>query len=153
MLRLLSLFLFLATASIPAYSTTIYGGLGNFDAVNDTGVEAHGFEIELDDVTSTQIGGTYDWNHYGHPTITEDNSVPNHPKVFIRYQATYDANTNQWSAFTTFPVNGLPATQGHQCTDPSVNLGCEHFAASSYPVASSMTYSWLIDNGAHQLTR
>lgn len=153
MLRLLSLFLFLATASIPAYSTTIYGGLGNFDAVNDTGVEAHGFEIELDDVTSTQIGGTYDWNHYGHPTITEDNSVPNHPKVFIRYQATYDANTGQWSAFTTFPVNGLPATQGHQCTDPSVNLGCEHFAASSYPIASSMTYSWLIDNGAHQLVR
>lgn len=153
MLRFLSLFFLLAATSIPVYSATIYGGLGNFDAVNDTGVEAHGFEIELDDVTSTQIGGTYDWNHYGHPSIIEDNSIPNHPKVFIRYQAKYDTITRQWSAFTKFPVNGLPATQGHQCTNPAVNEGCEHFAASSYPVASSMTYSWLIDNGAHQLVR
>lgn len=139
----------LFSLSTTVHSTTIYGGLGNFDAVNDTGVEAHGFEIELDDVTSTQIGGTYDWNHYGHPTITEDNSTPGHPKVFIRYQAKYDAATGQWSAFTAFPVNGLPATQGHQCTNPAVNEGCEHFAASSYPVASSMTYSWLIADPVH----
>ncbi|MDD5276161.1 MAG: putative Ig domain-containing protein [Methylovulum sp.] len=132
-----------------AYAVTIYGGLGNFDAVNDTGVEAHGFEIELDDVISTQIGGTYDYNHYGHPIITQDDSIPGHPKVFVRYQAKYDAVTGQWSSFTTFPVNGLPATQGHQCTNPAVNLGCEHFAASSYPVASSMTYSWLIEDPAH----
>jgi hypothetical protein len=139
----------LFSLSTTAHSVTLYGGLGNFDAVNDTGVEAHGFEIELDDVTSTQVGGTYDYNHYRTPTITEDNSVAGHPKVFIRYQAKYNAATGQWSAFTTFPVNGLPATQGHQCTNPAVNEGCEHFAASSYPVASSMTYSWLVEDAAH----
>ncbi len=71
-----------------AQASTAYGTLNNFDCVNDTGVEAHGFEIELDDVHSTDITYTYDYNHYGIPKITEDNSDPAHPKVFIRYAAT-----------------------------------------------------------------
>src|SRR4051794_32397565 len=52
-----------------AQATIAYGTLNNFDCVNDTGVEAHGFEIELDDVHSTDITYTYDYNHYGIPKI------------------------------------------------------------------------------------
>src|SRR5512135_1543303 len=70
----------------PAAEASIaYGTVNNFDCVNDTGVEAHGFEIELDDVHSTDITYTYDYNHYGVPKITEDNTDPAHPKVFVRY--------------------------------------------------------------------
>jgi hypothetical protein len=32
-----------------AFASTAYGSLNNFDCVNDTGSECHGFEIELDD--------------------------------------------------------------------------------------------------------
>ncbi len=53
-----------------AGASTAYGDLNNFDAVNDTGQECHGFEIEIDGVRSTDITYTYDWNHYGAPQIT-----------------------------------------------------------------------------------
>ena len=43
-----------------AMASTAYGSLNNFDCVNDTGSEAHGFEIELDDCKSTDITYTYD---------------------------------------------------------------------------------------------
>ena len=39
-----------AIMAVPAVAnaTTIFGSLGNFDAVNNTGSVAHGFEIELE---------------------------------------------------------------------------------------------------------
>ncbi len=55
--------------------------------MNDTSVECHGSEIELEDIHSTDITYTYSWNHYGTPGITEDNSNPLHPKVRIRYES------------------------------------------------------------------
>ena len=57
-----------------ASASTAYGDLNNFDTVNDTGQECHGFEIEIEDIRSTDITYTYDWNHYGPPRITEDTS-------------------------------------------------------------------------------
>lgn len=128
------------------YASTAYGSLSNFDAVNDTGVEAHGFEIEIDDVHSTAIQYTFDWNHYGTPTITEDNSDPAHPKTFVRYESKKDAQGNYLS-YTAVPVGAFPPTQGHQCTNPAVNQGCEHFGVS-YSAPSAVKYHWLIDNPA-----
>jgi hypothetical protein len=64
-----------------AQASTSYGALGNFDAVNDTGVTCYGFEIEIDDAHSQDIGGTYTYNHYGVPKIREDLTNSAHPKV------------------------------------------------------------------------
>jgi hypothetical protein len=127
-----------------AHASTAYGALSNFDAVNDTGVQTHGFEIELDDVHSTAVQYTYDWNHYGHPTITEDNTDPLHPKTFVRYESKKDAAGNYLS-YTAVPVGAFPPTQGHQCTNPAVNQGCEHFGVSYY-APSAVKYHWLVDN-------
>jgi hypothetical protein len=127
-----------------AQASTAYGALSNFDAVNDTGVEAHGFEIEIGDVHSTAIQYTYDWNHYGTPTITEDNTDPLHPKTFVRYESKKDALGNYLS-YTAVPVGAFPPTQGHQCTNPAVNEGCEHFGVSYY-APGVVKYHWLIDN-------
>src|SRR6478609_385380 len=69
-----------------------YGTINNFDCVNDTGVEAHGFEIELVGIHSTDVTYTYDYNHYGIPKIREDNSDPANPRVFIRYAANLNPN-------------------------------------------------------------
>ena len=41
-----------------------------FDCVNGTGVEAHRFEIEREDLHCRDI--TYTYNYYGIPKITED---------------------------------------------------------------------------------
>src|SRR5512134_3005323 len=74
----LSLMVALAGAfiSAPAWASTAFGDLNNFDVFNDTNVECHGFEIELDDIHSADLTYTFDWNHYGAPRITEDNSDP-----------------------------------------------------------------------------
>jgi hypothetical protein len=141
---------FLATTSPTARASTAYGSLNNFDCVNDTGVEAHGFDIELDDVHSTAITYTYDYNHYGTPKITEDNSDPLHPKVFVRY-ASGKKTDGTWAAYTAIPAGPIPPTQGHQFTDPSVNFGGEHFGVGFSANPSAVKYNWLIDDGSGNL--
>jgi hypothetical protein len=132
----------------PAIASTAYGDLNNFDVFNDTGTDCHGFEIELEDIHSTDITYTYDYNHYGTPRITEDNSDSAHPKVFVRYAATYDAGTSNFSAYTAVPSAPPAATDGHQCTNPAVNFGCEHFGVGYYGAPTVIRYNWLVEDPA-----
>jgi hypothetical protein len=118
--------------------------------VNDTGGECHGFEIEIDDIHSRDITYTYDWNHYGVPKITEDNSDPLHPKVFVRYESAKNPD-GSWAAFTAVPSGPISPTDGHQFTNPSVNFGGEHFGVGFYGTPSTVKYSWLKDDGAGNL--
>jgi len=141
---------FLLALSPWAQASTAYGTLNNFDCVNDTGVEAHGFEIELDDIQSRDITYTYDYNHYGIPKITQDNTDPLHPKVFIRYAGTRRPD-GTWTAYTAIPSGPIAPTQGHQFTDPSINFGGEHFGAGYYGAPSAVKYNWLIDDGTGNL--
>lgn len=137
-----------ALAGTPVWASTAYGDLNNFDCVNDTGQETHGFEIEIDDVRSTDITYTFDWNHYGAPVIREDLSDPAHPRVFVRYAA--QANPDgSWSAYTAVPSTPLAPTDGHSCTDPSVNQGCEHFGVGYFGTPTAIKYHWLIEDPAH----
>jgi len=135
--------------STAAQADTAYGALGNFDVVNDTGQTCYGFEIEIDDARSTEIGGTYSYNHYGTPKIREDLTDPLHPKgkVFVTYRATVPSGTT--TGFTNYaPPGTISPTQGHQCTNPSVNLGCEHFGVGIYsPTYTAVKYNWLDANG------
>ncbi|MBL9176384.1 MAG: putative Ig domain-containing protein [Verrucomicrobiales bacterium] len=133
-----------------ASASTAYGTLNNFDCVNDTGVEAHGFEIELDDVRSRDITYTYDYNHYGIPKITEDLADPLHPRVFIRYAASRNPD-GTWTAYTAVPSGPILPTDGHQFTDPTINFGGEHFGAGYYGAPSAVKYNWLIDDGTGAL--
>ncbi len=80
----------LALVARTAGATTVIGDLNNFDTINDTGQTCYGFEIEIDDIHSTDITYTFDWNHYGTPKIREDNTDPLHPKVFVRYESARD---------------------------------------------------------------
>lgn len=141
-----------------AGATTVIGDLGNFDTLNDTGGICYGFEIEIDGVHSTDISYTFDWNHYGTPKIREDNSGPT-PKVFVRYESTPDAS-GKWGAnnnVTNAPSLTNPATptntppQGHTCTDPTVNEGCEHFGVGFNAAPTNIVYNWLVDGGAGTL--
>lgn len=148
-LGVLSTALLLAPAP-GASASTAYGTLNNFDCVNDTGVEAHGFEIELDDVFSRDVTYTYDYNHYGIPKITEDLTDPLHPRVFIRYAAAKNPD-GTWTAYTAVPSGPILPTDGHQFTDPTVNFGGEHFGAGYYGAPSAVKYNWLIDDGTGAL--
>jgi hypothetical protein len=129
-----------------AYASTAYGDLNNFDTVNETGQECHGFEIEIEDIHSTDITYTYDWNHYGPPLIREDNTDPAHPRVIIRYESGRNPD-GTWAAYTAMPSVPITPTDGHSCTDPSVNQGCEHFGVGYYGTPTAVRYNWLVDSG------
>ena len=135
-----------------ARASIAYGSINNFDTVNDTGVECHGFEIELEDCHSTDITYTYNYNHYGVPVITEDDSIPAHPKVRIRWESARRAD-GSWAAFTAIPSGPIAPTDGHRFTDPSVNFGGEHFGVGYTVQPSAVAYHWLIDDGAGSLVR
>ena len=126
---------------------TAYGTLNNFDVVNDTGQRCYGFLIELDDCRSSDITYTYDWNHYGPPRIVQDDSDPAHPRVFIWHES----KRNPDGSFASFtnpldPAHPIGATSGHDCTNPSVNFGCEHFGVGLYVAPSRIRYNWLIED-------
>ena len=129
-----------------ARASTAYGTINNFDTVNDTGVECHGFEIELEDIHSADVTYTYNWNHYGTPQITEDNSNPLHPKVIVRYASAKNTN-GTWAAYTAIPSGPIAPTDGHRFTDPSVNFGGEHFGMGYRGSPTNVTYHWLVDSG------
>ena len=133
-----------------ARASIAYGSINNFDTVNDTGHECHGFEIELEDIHSTDITYTYNYNHYGVPKITEDNSVAGHPKCIIRWESKKNAN-GTWAAYTAIPAGPISPTQRPQFTNPAVNFGGEHFGAGYKAQPTAVKYNWLIDNGAGAL--
>lgn len=145
---LLSLsFASLALTTGQARSSIAYGSINNFDTVNDTGHECHGFEIELEDCHSTDITYTYNYNHYGVPNMTEDNSVAGHPRCVIRWESKKNAD-GSWAAFTAIPSGPIAPTNGHMFTNPSVNFGGEHFGVGYRVQPTAVRYHWLIDNGS-----
>ena len=127
-----------------------YGSIDNFDVVNDNPDPCHGFEIEIEDAHSTDITYTFDWNHYGVPTIIEDNSNPLHPRVRVRYESKKNPD-GSWASYTAVPTVTIAPTDGHQFTDPSVNFGGEHFGVGYYGVPTSVRYHWLVDDGSGNL--
>jgi len=123
-----------------------YGSINNFDTVNDTGSQCHGFEIELEDCRSTDITYTYNYNHYGAPKITQDDSIVGHPKCVIRWESKKNVD-GSWAAYTAIPAGPINPTNGHMFTNPSVNFGGEHFGVGYRVQPTAVRYNWLIDNG------
>jgi len=140
----------LASAPGTSRASIAYGSINNFDTVNDTGHECHGFEIELEDCHSTDITYTFDYNHYGTSHITEDNSIAGHPKTIIRWEAKRNAD-GTWSAYTAIPSGPISPTNGHMFTNPAINFGGEHFGVGYYVPVTAVRYNWLIDDGAGNL--
>jgi hypothetical protein len=139
----------LALGASRAGATTVIGDLNNFDTVNDTGQTCYGFEIEIEDVRSTDVTYTFDWNHYGVPKILEDTTNPLHPKVLVRYESTknLDGTFGANGSFTNQVIPSITPPQGHTCTDTSVNEGCEHFGVGYYGTPTVVRYRWLVDGG------
>ncbi len=144
---------------IVCYGTTLTAvfarhSINNFDTVNDTGSECHGFEIELEDCHSTDITYTYNYNHYGVPRDRPRTTPPQaHPRSAAsagRAPATPDGT---WAAYTAIPSGPIAPTDGHRFTDPSVNFGGEHFGVGYTVQPSAVIYHWLMDDGAGTLVR
>lgn len=132
----------LISTSKAVATTALFGTLSNFDVLNDTGGETHGFEIELDGVSVQDIGGTFDANRYGAPKIVSFSAG-----VYVRYMSAWDPATQQFSAGTPAATNFTPTT-GHQCISayPSYqSSGCDHFGVwLGTTQATAVTYRWML---------
>ncbi|TAK63119.1 putative Ig domain-containing protein [Methylobacter sp.] len=150
MLRLLSLFLLLAAMSIPAYSQ-VFGQLANFDVINDTGKTAHGFEIDIHGIHSSDItsifGAADRWpnmERYGAPTVTEYTDATGFG-VKIIYQANYNGS---WSAGTpsgTLPVSPSDSCWPYGAPDYGPLYPCDHFGVSTSVSTPNVKYTWLVE--------
>ncbi len=146
-----SLFVFLLASFLSQSRASIaYGSINNFDTVNDTGKVCHGFEIEIEDCRSVDISYTYDYNHYGTPKITQDDSIPGHPKCVIRWESKRNPD-GSWASSTAIPSGPIAPTDGHQFTDPSVNFGGEHFGVGYNVAVGAIRYHWLVEDLSGQL--
>lgn len=133
-----------------SHASLAWGSLSNFDTVNDNGVPAHGFEIEIEGIQTKDITYTYDWNHYGTHTVSQDVTAAGTPITRVRWAAKLNAD-GTWSAYTAVPTSNITPTNGHTFTNPAVNFGGEHFGVGYYNAATAVRYYWLVDDGAGNL--
>ena len=145
-----------ALAATPglAQAATIFGSLGNFDAVNNTGHVAHGFEIELEglhlsDITDTFGGAGRGFpttvERYGAPTVAEYVNGASHG-VKVTYLADLSGDPSAWVG----TPSGVYSTPGESCwTGGGSGYGpstpCDHFGVGLSANPTRTTYSWLIE--------
>jgi len=134
----------LAAAPLPAsaQTATIYGMLGNFDIMNNSGQDAHGFEVEIEGVQAVDVPYTFSVQRYGAAQL-----VPTPTGVIVRWQSPYDAAGGQFTATTIAHQSGTAFVQGscYQWNGASyATAGCEHFGVSLYANPTNVTYRWLV---------
>ena len=147
---LLGAALALVAFSPSAFAVTLYGSLGNFDSINDTGTDAHGFEIELDGCLPSNVFSTFGapYNRYGTPKITTDGT-----NTFVRYESSYDPGSKAWTATTksgTYAPTGghslfyqqYGGTVGYPDAIPG-----DHFGVATNVSPTNTVYHWLLDGG------
>ncbi len=147
--RLAAVAILAAGLAQPALAQNTFGSLSNFDVFNDTGEDCHGFEIELEGVSSADITYTFGspYQRYGNPHIVD---FPG--GVYVRYESPYDAVNHVFTATTPQAPAVITPTNGHACwTGGSGNYltsGCEHFGLGLSANATRTTYRWLLADPA-----
>jgi hypothetical protein len=135
-------------AVAPAGASPItFGTLSNFDVYNDTGQETHGFEIELEGISSPDVAYTFGdpYIRYGNPQIATTATG-----VSVRYRSGFDGTS--FTATTPIPTVFSP-TSGHDCYNASgignyATSGCEHFGLSLNANPTKTIYNWLVADPA-----
>ena len=152
----------LTVAMIPSLGhAAVIGFLGNFDVINDTGSTAHGFEIDLEGLHSSNITDTFGGpgrgfptgrgfgpatsvQRYGSPTIADYSNGA----IFgtkITYQGLFDGSN--WDFGTP---SGTFITPGDNCWSGggvgySASTPCDHFGVGTSASPTKTTYSWLLE--------
>ena len=148
-----------------AGSASVIGFLGNFDVINDTGSVAHGFEIELEGLSPSDITDTFGGAGRGFPTgrgFDPSTSVERYGSPIITPTATGTKVTymglfdgTNWDYGTPSVGAGTFATPGDNCWSggglPGAGYGagtpCDHFGVGTIGNPTKTTYSWLLETG------
>ena len=144
--------------AVPQAYGGVFGSLANFDVVNDTGREAHGFEIEIDDSHFDHAGGISSVfgldRNFGVPA----NSVERYGAPTIDYitgfgaRITYKASFGS-SGWSTGTASGIFANPRDSCwTLGGVgypNVPCDHFGIATLGSPAKVNYNWLLETTAN----
>ncbi len=128
-----------APLAMNAQTVTLFGSLSNFDVLNDTGQDAHGFEIELDGITPAQAPYYFSATRYGGPSV---NAIPG--GVVLRYASPWDAAAQRFSITTIVPAVFQP-TFGHSCVLTNI-AGCDHYGVVTTAPPTNVVYRWLVED-------
>jgi hypothetical protein len=149
-LAVLPLALLALVAPASASAEVQFGTLSNFDVFNDTGEETHGFEIELDGVSSADVTYTFGAPYqarYGTPKLVD---FPG--GVYVRYESPYDPATKTFTQGTPLAASPITPTLGHQCwtggSPGYFGSGCEHFGLGLLKNPTNTVYRWLVADPA-----
>lgn len=139
---------------VTANATTIFGSLGNFDAVNNTGSVAHGFEIELEGLHASDVRDTFGGAGRGFPTTVERYGAP----TITEYTngSTFGVHVTYGTSLTGAPSgwvgtpSGVYTTPGESCwTGGGIGYGpatpCDHFGVGLSVNPTKTTYTWLVE--------
>ena len=135
---------------VPSYAaaqSAVVGYLGNFDAANFEGQDAHGMEIQIEGIQAGDLYPSWCGNKYNCPLIE-----PYATGVYVRYKSAYDAVNHQFTA-TTVPhaVSTTFAGTCYQWSPTYRTSGCDHFGVHlSYSTAASKAttaaYRWMFED-------
>ena len=134
-----------ASLSVSAQTATIYGSLGNFDVVNNTGENACGFEIELEGVPSNSFLGAFTVQRFGPPAVLPytTGAVSG---TRVRYES-LDCSLNKTVAHP--PGTSFAGSCYQWNTATYGNSGCEHFGVYYNASASKVSARWLVRDPAN----
>lgn len=140
----------LALVALPivadAQTATVSGVLGSFDIVNETGQDAHGFEIQIEGALPNDLYYTGFGQRYGTGTV-----VPYATGVNVRWASVYDSVNQQFSKTTVNHV-GNPSFSWQDCYLAGSGYGtsgCEALGQGlRYPYAPGLvaTGYWLVED-------
>ena len=144
----LALFLLALSPAALAQTANVYGALGNFDIVNNTGHDAHGFEVELEGVQQNDVVSTYTYQRYGSPTY-----ISTATGVIVRWTSAYDPATQTWMQTTVAHPAGNFAGTCYMGLPNYATSGCEHFGVHFAYYAginpTRTTHRWLLADPAN----
>lgn len=145
--------LLLATLALPfamqAQTAAIVGYPANFDAYNNTGQPAYGFEIDADGITTKDVTRIFGGTGPCYIRYCQGTAIDYPGGVKFIWSSPYDPNTQQFTQSTPLP-NGTVAS-GESCWTIGLGAryptaGCEHFGISTLRNATKITYYWLVAN-------
>ena len=143
----------LLCAAGPAGAGT-FGSLANFDAVNDTGHPAYGFEIEIEDSRYDHPGmitSVFGYDRVFGFISPDPGAVVRFGKPSIHYVAGFGARIVYGGAVgPVFTPSGSFNNPGDSCWPGSQRWttadACDHFGISTLGSPATTRYSWLVES-------
>ena len=138
-----------------------FGSLANFDAVNDTGQPAYGFEIEIEDSKYDHPGmitSIFGYDRVFSFISPDPGAVVRYGKPTISYVAGFGARIIYGGAIGAVSTpTGRFNNPGDSCWPGSaawsLAAACDHYGVSTLGSPAITRYSWLLQSGPGVLTK